>query len=174
MEIWKYIKGFDNLYQISNYGRIKSFHNNDVNIINGYITKYGYKVITLRNKNKLSIKFIHRLVAEYFIDNLNPTIYTSVNHKDENKLNNKFDNLEWCTPKYNCNYGTRNDKISTPVYQFTKDNIFIRKWDSANKAAKTLNINKGNIINCCRGRTKSAYNYIWKYTRFDNFHITIV
>ena len=74
-------------------------------ILKTYIDKYGYAYVVLCKNNKTHLATIHRLVAEAFIPNYNNL--PQINHKDENKLNNNINNLEWCTCKYNINYGTR-------------------------------------------------------------------
>lgn len=118
VEIWKDIKGYEGLYQVSTCGRIKSlarmvpFSNIHTSgyrqlkekILKGGITKDGYNVVTLRKDNIGKIYSIHRLVAETFIPN--PNNLPEVNHKDENKVNNHVDNLEWCTHQYNSTCGT--------------------------------------------------------------------
>lgn len=105
-EIWKDIKGYEGLYQVSNLGRVKSLDKIIVTIdrknrcqkekiLKLQISKYGYNVITLWNNN-ISKQFkVHRLVAIAFIPN--PNNLPQINHIDEDKLNNKIDNLEWCT-----------------------------------------------------------------------------
>ena len=110
-EIWKDIEGYEGLYQVSNLGRIKS-----LNYLNTGITKImkqnlsgNYATIGLCKKGKVKTRYIHRLVAETFIPNTDN--YLEVNHKDENKQNNRVDNLEWCTRKYNINYGTHNQRM---------------------------------------------------------------
>lgn len=131
-EIWKDIEGYEGLYQISNLGRVKSLekyvntaikNNTKVKrkeqILKQY-NKNGYLQVTLTHNNKRKYFGVHRLVANAFIPNLNN--YPQVNHKDENTLNNCVDNLEWCTAKYNCNYGTRNSRICN-ITSFKKGHI---------------------------------------------------
>lgn len=117
-EIWKDIAGFEGIYQVSNFGNVRSgYILNGRNIFlekdkskwrimnskaSGGRTKY--KRVKLCLNGAIYRKTIHRLVAETFIPN--PNNYPCVNHKDENKENNRADNLEWCTYKYNSNYGT--------------------------------------------------------------------
>lgn len=122
-EIWKDIPDFERYYQASNLGNIRSITrkakvkilNNDFRTVKGQlispaITKDGYLKVSLSKNHKRYYFRVHRLIAKTFIPNLNN--YPEINHKDENKLNNNVDNLEWCTSKYNCNYGTRNKRLS--------------------------------------------------------------
>lgn len=110
MEEWKDIKGYEGIYKVSNLGRVKSlkaWHGNkyksiyvDIDkIIKPMKEKSGYLKVVLHDKNKKQNKRIHRLVAEAFIEN--PYNYKCINHIDGNKTNNKANNLEWCTQKYN-------------------------------------------------------------------------
>lgn len=123
MEIYKDIEGYEGLYQISNLGNVKSLErkvikgngNGGLYILPERILKpgkggNGYYLVVLSKDGKHKNKMIHRLVAEAFIPNPDQLQY--INHKDENPANNIVENLEWCTPKYNCNYGRRNEKIS--------------------------------------------------------------
>ena len=112
-EIYKDIKGYENLYQISNLGNVKSLGNGNSNNSKERILKPGnqknYKKVIL-SKNGNSKNFtVHRLVAEAFIPN--PNNFPIINHKDENPSNNCVDNLEWCTTAYNNSYGNRVKKI---------------------------------------------------------------
>ena len=110
MEEWKDIIGYEGKYQVSNTGKIRS-----LNYLNTRKTKElkprkfstGYLSICLGKEKKNF--YIHRLVAIHFIPN--PNNLLEVNHKDENKTNNNVENLEWCNHKYNCNYGTRSERI---------------------------------------------------------------
>ncbi len=120
MEIWKDIKGYEGLYQISNYGRVKSIPRTKKHSYNGiahlkekilkpiYIN--GYQRVSLCKNSKATYMFVHKLVANAFIKN--PNNYPEINHIDENKANNIYNNLEWCTHSYNINYGTRNERVS--------------------------------------------------------------
>ena len=87
-------------------------------ILTPQLDKNGYYRIGLTKNRKRSYYFVHRLVAEAFIPN--PDKLSYVNHKDEKKTNNKVDNLEWCTMKYNCNYGTRNERVAKCNYKKVK------------------------------------------------------
>ena len=102
IEIWKPVLGFETVYSVSNYGRVKN--NRTGVILKPVLQSKGYYQVFLSVNNKCVHRFIHRLVAEAFLSN--PNNYPQVNHKDENKANNCVWNLEWCSAKYNTNYGT--------------------------------------------------------------------
>lgn len=170
-EIWKDIEGYEGLYQVSNMGRVRSLRKNIIlrqSITNGYEKAALYK-----NKKGYKYFLIHRLVANAFIPN--PDNLPQVNHKDENKLNNCVDNLEWCTQEYNINYGTgiarrtqlfnTNGKLSKPVLQYTLEGIFIKEWKSTMDVQRNLGFEHANISRCCRGKQSYAYGYIWKYKK---------
>ena len=93
MEVFKDVKGYEGYYEISNLGRVRSTSYKGVKILKPFITKKGYLNVIFCVKRKTEHKLIHRLVAEAFIPNVNN--YSTVNHKDENKLNNCVENLEW-------------------------------------------------------------------------------
>lgn len=107
IEIWKDIDGYENKYEISTFGRVKSVKNNL--IMKPMIARNGYLIACLWKNNKQSKVCIHRLVAQAFIPN--PNNYPEINHIDENKENNNVENLEWCTHVYNLNYGNVKKKI---------------------------------------------------------------
>lgn len=120
MEIYKDINGYNGYYQISNLGNVRSLsridktnHKVKEKILKPITNSYGYKVINLSVNGVMKQHHIHRLVMDAFKPNPDPQTYNQINHKDENKQNNCVDNLEWCTPIYNSNYGTRNKRIST-------------------------------------------------------------
>ena len=120
-EIWRPVNGFEGYYEVSNLGRVRSIDrvvvdkNGRKQFKKGTILKYradrqGYNVIALSVNRHYTNKCVHTLVAETFIPN--PDNLPQVNHKDEVKSNNCVDNLEWCTAKYNANYGNRNKKVA--------------------------------------------------------------
>ena len=106
-EIWKDIVGYEGLYQVSNLGNVKriNFFKKERFVI-PCSKGSGYLYVSLSKNNKQKNFYIHRLVATAFIEN--PDNLPVINHKDENRSNNIVDNLEWCTQKYNCNYGLHN------------------------------------------------------------------
>ena len=191
---WKPIKGFDGIYEVSNNGKVRSL-DKEVNVSNQYGAKAKriikgrmlkqifngmYYVVVLSNNNKVKQYFIHRLVAETFIEN--PNHYNCVNHIDCNKLNNNVENLEWCTKEYNTSvawkggqikipkgknnkmYGKcgKNANKSKPIYQYDLNGNFIKKWDSQKDVERELGYKQNCISNCALRRSKSSYGYIWR------------
>lgn len=163
-EIWKDVNGCNGLYQVSNEGRVKSMnynHTNNEKILKQCTVNGGYKQVVLFYNSKRKRKMVHRLVAEAFISN--PLNLPQVNHKDENKENNCVDNLEWCDCSYNINYGTRNDKISKPVLQYTKDGTLVNTFKSVREAERETKLWHCSISACCKGKLKTTGGFIWKY-----------
>lgn len=161
-EVWKDVVGAEEYYQISNLGRIKNKGNGE--ILRQSKTG-GYAHIELRygiNKHCL----IHRLVAEAFVPN--PFNYEYVNHIDENKKNNRADNLEWCTCKYNCNYGIGALQRNHSIIQYDMDGNALKIWDSMKDAEQCLHIKYQNISRCCRGDRKSAGGYKWSFAKLSS------
>ena len=162
-EYWKPVVGYEGLYMVSNWGRVKSMnynHSGKERILKLIPNRYGYLYVNLYKNNIKKKYLVHRLVAEAFIDN--PDNLPQVNHRDENKLNNNVDNLEWCTNEYNINYGTRNERCSKPVLQYTLDGEFVREWPSTMECERN-GFNRGNIWMCCQGKLKKYKGYIWKF-----------
>ena len=119
-EIWKDIEGYEGLYQVSSWGRVRSLDRyvsakcGGSRLVKGIIIKeydngLGYKLVHLCKDNKPKYAYVHRLVAAAFV--ANPEGYDEINHIDEDKGNNVPENLEWCSHKYNMNYGNRMEKV---------------------------------------------------------------
>ena len=171
-EEWKDIIGYEGYYQISNLGRVKSLERevkcayNSKRLVKERIMKCnkdkdGYLLVLLAKESKNKYFKVHRLVGIHYIDN--PDNLPQINHKDENKQNNTVDNLEWCTNKYNNNYGTKNDKSKRPIIQLSLDYKYICRYKSIVEASKKINKNHSHIVQCCKRQRKSAYGYIWRY-----------
>ena len=164
-EIWCPIKGFENIYEVSDQGRVRSLKFGKERILKPALTTQGYLIVGLCKNGEIKQCLVHRLVALAFIPN--PDNLPEVNHKDENKENNSVQNLEWCDQKYNINYGTRNQmvsmKLSKPVLQYTKSGGFVREWKSAMDVQRNLGYFQNNISNCCNGKLKSANGFVWKF-----------
>lgn len=180
-EEFKDINGYEGLYQVSNYGRIKSIRNNI--ILKTVPNTYGYPTVVLSNAKKKKTLTIHIAVAKAFIQNweMKPT----VNHKDGNKNNNIVENLEWATysdqlkhsytnhlrekpfGKLNTMYGKygKDNPRSKPILQYDLDGNFIKEWENAYEIRRKLGYWQNAIYQCCLGRRKAAYKYIWKYKK---------
>jgi hypothetical protein len=180
-------------------GRVKSLERkcncccNSTRTIQGKILKpgvdKGYLKVNLLKEGKQKQYTVHRLVATAFLPNENN--YPYINHKDENPSNNKVDNLEWCTPKYNANYGTLKERKREimkgkyagekhPMYgkqhkEESKKKMSERKnkpvicittgeiFKSVKEANEITGINLNNISECCRGKRKTAGKREWKF-----------
>ena len=164
-EIYKDIQGYEGKYQISNLGNVYSLITNK--ILKPRLTLDGYYQVDLCKNGVKKHLYIHRLVAQSFLDN--PKNYKIVNHKDENSMNNIVSNLEWCDSTYNNNYGNCKRKISEAnsikINQYDMDGNFIKQWLGINNIERCLKINKGNICMCCKGKRNNAGGYKWKYTQ---------
>lgn len=164
-EIWKDIEEYEGLYQVSNIGIVRSLRNNI--ILKSKIERSGYERVVLSVNNIPKDYSVHRLVANAFIQN--PNNYPIVNHKDENRTNNRVDNLEWCTQKYNVNYGTgiakRVKSQSKKVLQFKTDGTFVKEWESTMAVQRNLGFNQPHIVDVCNGKRRIANGYLWKYKK---------
>lgn len=171
VEVWKDIIGYESLYQGSNFGRVRSLDrwvkgkNGSIRCCKGKIlkpgtNKDGYLYVNLYKNRKEKKFYVHRLVAEAFISN--PDNLPCVNHKDENKQNNVVSNLEWCSAQYNNTYGTRIERCSKPVVQYTLDGQFVREWVSTRVCGRN-GYDQGHVAACCRGEQKYHKGFIWKY-----------
>ena len=162
-EIWKNIDGYDG-YEVSNFGRVASNKYKNRRILKQQKRKTGYLEIGLSNKNKVKWILVHRLVLATF-QPISGMENMEVNHKDENKENNRIDNLEWVTSKENCNYGTRNFRLSmdknVPV-ECVETGII---YKSFHEVAEKTGIEIASINMCCTGyrNRKTAGGYHWRY-----------
>jgi hypothetical protein len=193
-EIWKDIKGYEGLYQVSNLGMVKSlgfdkWHKGRI-LKQSFDSKRNYLFVGLHKDGKIKQKNVHRLVAETFIPN--PDNLPCVNHINEIKTDNRACNLEFCTVKYNSNYGNAkknmiesrrknndqeeiNRKIKEtkrkngsyscekPVAQYTLGGDLVNIYASATDAERKTGISRGGIQRCCIGKYLQAKGYIWKY-----------
>lgn len=178
-EIWKDIKGYEGLYQVSNLGRVKSLPKIKKTPTTTYYTEEmikksnlckGYLRLPLCKEGHSKNFFVHCLVAQAFLGDANGL---TVNHKDENKLNNRADNLEYMTLAESIRYGggiqrsaksrTDNPKICTPVNQYSLDGKFIRRYDSIKQAKQLNHFYKENISLCCCHKRNQSNGFIWRY-----------
>lgn len=167
-EEWKPIYGYDGMYEVSNYGRVKSYkYNSDGRILKSGNNRLGYYYVVLCKEGKEKTCSIHRLVAEAFIPN--PNNFSCINHKDENKGNNCVQNLEWCTHSYNNSYGTKlqrvAEKISKPVVQLDKEGNLVAEYKSILEASRLTGVASISICYCCKHKQGhySAGGFIFLY-----------
>lgn len=180
-EVWKDIKDYEGLYQVSNMGRVKSLERTVRNgrgyyktvsekIKKGKDNGHGYLQVSLCKDGRKKWYRINRLVAQAFLPN--PNNLPIINHKDEDKYNNHMDNLEWCSHSYNNTYNDRakkaGKKLSKPVFSVNKESGLIMWWQSSHEAERCTGINNGNIIRCCQGKLNSAGNHYWFYADDDD------
>lgn len=182
IEEWRDIKKFEGIYQVSNLGRIKSLSRKIWNyttkekILKPYPCGSGYLEVNLRDNGRRTVKMVHRLVAETFLDN--HIGLSQVNHLDENIKNNRADNLEWCTPKHNANYGTRNKRqyeamvkngtamAPRRIRMFRLDGTPVCQFENPHEAERCTGISQSNIHQCCHRQHKTAGGYKWEYVNF--------
>lgn len=191
-EIWKDIKGYEGLYQISSFGNVKSLDryiinkNGDKQYFPGkYLTQGisdNYLKVILSKNNKQRTFRVHILVARAFIPN--PENKPEVNHIDGNKKNNKVNNLEWNTRSENEFHAYRNglakpsnkqkqavvkyakENYSKKVVQYSLNGEFIKEWNSMHDVWRELGIRPSYICRCCKGLRNQTYGYIWKYKQY--------
>lgn len=106
-EIWRPVVGYEGLYEVSSYGRVRSLRRG--RILTSSINRDGYVRCHIKVNGVSKYYLVHRMVAEAFIPN--PDNLPQVNHKDEDKTNNRVENLEMCNAKYNSNYGSRIERV---------------------------------------------------------------
>lgn len=186
-EIWKDILGYEGLYQISNSGRVKSlarevpsknsFRHVKERVLKPGKRKDGYLYIDLSHNSRNKKKYVHRLVAFAFIENIDNK--PQVNHINGDKSDNRIENLEWATGNENqkhafmsgLNKGSKpwigkfgkDHHSSKTVIQMTEEGNSIAEFESAVEASKVVKLNPSNISAVCRGEQKSAGGFKWKY-----------
>jgi hypothetical protein len=182
-EVFRDVLGYEGLYQVSNYGRVKSLERKNIfycglrkehlerpteeKILNYNKSNRGYLQVCLTKDGKSKTYTVHRLVAKAFLPNLKNK--KQVNHIDGNKENNSIDNLEWVTSSENNKHafitGLNKPHNMRKVNQYDLQGNFIKQWNSITDFLKenNLNLKNSNITTCCKGKRKNAYGFIWKY-----------
>lgn len=185
IELWKWVAGWEGLYQVSNMGGLKSFKKNKEGRVlsNKNANGWYFNVVLTRSRHEkiYSVK-MHTLVANHFLPP-KPGVGYQVNHKDANKQNNRWDNLEWVTKSENVIHSLLfnpcqldgmhkwNKEIKTRrILQFTTDGEFVKKHLNGTEAAKFSGVCRRNILQVANGteykpglKRKQAGGYIWKF-----------
>lgn len=187
-EIWRPIRGYENLYEVSNLGKVRSLDKlvrrgtgvmlMKRKVLKPYIDRYGYLLVTLYKDGKRTTFSVHRLVAMAFQDVCCQfRSGLEVDHINTSKTDNRAVNLRWCTRKENNNnpltkqhysdankgkFGKLNPN-SKPIIQYDRQGKFIAEFEGTHDAARKLGIHQGNISACCTGKLKSAGGFKWAY-----------
>jgi len=186
-EIWKDIEGYERYYQVSNIGRVRSLDRivkhsagreriSYGKVLSQSLDGGGYPTVGISKDGCAKRVHIHRLVAVAFIPNFDNS--PEVNHLDENKLNNRANNLEWCTRKENERWGTKrercilhtdyraiSEKNSKQLVQMDLSGNVIKVWKSLASLCRSTGFSQGNISMCCNGKySKPLYGCTWKYS----------
>lgn len=161
-EVWLDVPEW-NGYQVSSLGNVRSFkRNKEGQLLKPRITKKGYLVVHFRDNGRSKLFQCHRLVLMTFnpIPNCEDM---EVNHKNENKQDNRLENLEWMSHLDNVRYGTgiqRKALIQSRKVLCVELNLI---FDSMRIASESMGVNYGNISSCCNGRVPKAGGYTWQF-----------
>ena len=191
LEIWRTAiydgEIYEGLYQVSNLGRFKNLNYRNTGkaeLLNPGTNKDGYLQVCLSKNGEYKMCLFHRLIAETFLPN--PENKPYINHKiegdkgkkinmvifnEDGTVNKERTTIEWCTPKENNDYGTRNERVakantngirSKPVLQLSLTGDLIREWPSVGECGRN-GFNKGAVAACCRGEKPQYKGFRWEY-----------
>lgn len=184
-EFWADISGWEDSHEVSNYGRVRTkerdvlynngrTHHYRSKILKVFVNSKGYCYVYLSNqthKKAECSRRLHQVVLCAF--EKKPEGCNQINHKDENKLNNSLDNLEWCDGKYNMNYGLRTDifrrkvtndpRRSKKVKQLDLNDNVLKTFPSLRQIQREYGFQKVHIREACNGKLKTAYGYKWEW-----------
>lgn len=190
-EEWKDIKGYEGLYQISNYGRVKSLdkwvsygHHYLGKILRCAYDKDGYIKVSLCKNGKQTNCRVHQLVGEYFVPNPeHKPLFDHIKPVKKGFCDNRYTNLRPATYSENNRYAYVNGRkpslngkgklgkdnpCSVKIMQYDLDFNIIRVWNSFQDVTRQLGFSHGNLVSCCKGRYKQAYGYIWRYVKEED------
>lgn len=185
VETWRPVKGFEGLYEVSDFGRVRSLDRtvtkrHQSGTLYEYIEKGIIMAQKLQNTDRFQVslrkvvdgksrrytKYVHRLVAEAFVPN--PKGLDTVNHKNENHHDNRADNLEWMTKAENNRYGTHCERVGKAlrmsVEQLTEDGQHVAYFKSMSEAAEATGCSLSSIHACCYGKQQTTQGYRWRFT----------
>lgn len=164
MEIYVPVNGYDGRYLVSNKGNMMCLSRKGDRYVplRGWVDGRGYRRVEL----DCEMRFVHRLVAQHFIPN--PLHKETVNHINENKLDNRVENLEWLTSAENHNYGTRNTRtgksLEKPILRISMRTGAVLQQYPCLKAAVADGYNHSSVSRCANGKgLKSSGGFIWKW-----------
>ena len=163
-EIWKDIKGYEGLYQVSNLGRIKSFNywnQGKIRILKLRFHKEGYLIVSLNKNTKTKIKFVHRLIAEAFIPN--PENKPEIDHINGIRDDNRIENLRWVTRKENMNNELTKQRCKKSNVKKVRCLTTNEVLFSISEASRKYDVDLGDIVRCCKGQKKTAKGYRFEY-----------
>ena len=169
-EIWKDIEGYEGLYQVSTWGRVRSLnynHTGKTQILRPGVTHWGYLQVAIYKDGEQKSYKVHRLVAAAFLPN--PNGLPEINHKDEDKQNNHVDNLELCDRAYNNSYGTHNARMIRSQLNSPTKSKRVRcietntVYPSGGEAERKTGISRKSISSACHGKYKTAGGFHWEF-----------
>lgn len=171
-EIWKDVIDYEGLYQISNYGKVKSMkrclgrsNGKDLNLSEKLLTcridEHGYRKTQLWKNNIPKSIRVHRIVAFAFVKN--PNEFNEVNHIDGNKLNNNSTNLEWCNSAHNQSEAIRLGLKKCIAIKRIKNGIVQKRYNSIQEGSNDSKVSKSSIFRCLNGKVKNPKKYFWVY-----------
>ena len=162
-EVWRPVVGYEGLYEVSSWGRVR-------NCLTGLVlrpgkNRVGYMIVVLWKEGVPKTCSVHRLIGMAFPDMVDwtedakgrPFEELEINHKDQNKENNCVENLEWCNRKYNQTYS-----LAKTVYQCTMDDQLVNVWPSTAECGRH-GFYQAAISACCRGKLKKHKGFKWSY-----------
>ena len=159
---WRDIEEYEGLYKVSECGDVMSIRNGKKKLLKPVKTEKGYLFVNLSKNGEVKKHKIHRIVATAFCEGAD--YFPEVNHIDEDKTNNHYENLEWCDSKYNNTYGTKLERISDTFKAKKIRCIELNMmFNSISEAAIYMDASISNISNCLTGRRKTAGGYHWEY-----------